>query len=225
MRRPHVQTRIRDEQGSSLVEMIIAIGLVSMLMAGAYTVLFQSQAIFEKQISTQGLRQESRVAINQMVSELRLTGYAMGTVTDALPAGAATSISIVADVDDGAADGSCDATYENATGGGAERVNYTVQSGQLRRTVDCWNGSAWTASATDEVWAADLQGEQVVFRYFDGSGVELVPATTLSAAQRAQVRSVRVALTLQDLGTTQITGEAHSHFELETLIKLRNLAS
>ena len=218
-------THIRDEAGVSLVELIIAIGLVSVLMGSAYSVLFQSQSIFEKQLSTQALRQESRVAITQMISELRLTGYNLGTVTDSLPMGSPTAISIVADVDDGAADGSCNATYEGAAGGGAERITYTLQTGQLRRTVDCWDGSAWTASATNQLWADDLPGEQVLFRYFDATGVELVPATTLSAAQRVQVRSVRVALTLVDLDTTQTTGEQQVHFELETRIKLRNRTS
>jgi len=210
------------ERGYSLVELLVAMVVAMVLLGGLISVLFQSQVTQEAQQDLTDLRQQGRVALNQIADELRMAGYDIGSAPERLDWAGATRIAFVADVDDGAATPPCGAADETAVGGGAERISYRVQGTDLLRSVDCWDGGAWGNEYVNQVVAQNVQSARPLFLYFDEDGTQLNPGGgTLNATQRDDVRVVRIDLSF--LGTdTQALGEANVDFQIETTVRLRN---
>ena len=210
------------EPGYSLIELLIAMTLMLLIIGGLYTVLFQTQGTFEAQQDVADLRQQARVAMSQLTTELRMTGFDIATVPQSLPSADAFDITFVADIDDGNALPPCGAGFETAVDGGAERVRYRVNGVNLLRTVDCWDGAGWNNDSTDQIVASDVLTAQPLFRYFDEAGAELVPgAGGLSPAERDDVRTVVITLNLQD-PDLQVVGTPQVSFQLSKRVRLRN---
>jgi type IV pilus assembly protein PilW len=213
---------MKQDRGFSLLEMLISIVLVVMMLGGMYTVLFQTQGTFEAQQDVADLRQQARVTVQQIATELRMTGYDIGSVTDMLPAASATGVAFVADIDDGSANPPCGAAFEAAVDGGAERVTYNLQGNNLVRNVDCWDGGAWNNEYTNQVIADNVLAG-TLFRYFDENGVELIPGAggLLSAADLEAVRTIQISLALLD-PDQQVFGDPQANYQAETTVRLRN---
>ena len=170
------------------------------------------------------MRQEARVALDKLAGDLSVAGYRTANVAEVISQASATTLQFAADVDDGSPAAPCGAALENAVDGGVERITYTQIAGELLRSVDCWNGAAWSAGYSNQVVAGNLVDPQTLFRYFDRDGIEIVGvASGLSAAQRGQVRAVHLALDLLDLGKNQAVGAVHTNFQIVNQVKLRNL--
>lgn len=218
-------TRLHDEAGMSLVELMVASLIILLLLGAVYSVLFQSQATIESQLALMDLRQQARVAANQMTADLRMTGYDLGNLSESLLHADADHVIFVADIDAGSTEVPCGAVSENAAGGGAERIDYHVVAGLLVRTVDCWDGNSWTNEYTDQRLAANLLSLEPVFRYLDGTGVELaVAGGGLTAAQRDQVRSIVVTLVLEHPDIQVLDGQ-RVRYRLEKQVGMRNSGS
>ncbi len=210
------------EQGYSLVELLISLVLMTFILGGAYTILFQSQAISKAQQDSLALRQQARVAMNTIVPELRMAGFGMENLTEALEDGRADRVVFVADIDNGSPTLPCNAGFEGALDGGAERITYIFQNGNLERSIDCWDGTVWTNEYSNQVVARDLINGGPVFQFFDQTGTELVPAVTgLTPAERDAVRTVQITLVLED-PDVQVLGEPNVGFQLTSRATLRN---
>lgn len=210
------------ERGFSLIELLITLLLMTIILGGLYTALFQSQATFDAQQDAMALVQQARVAVDNMAFELRMAGSDIGNLPQAITAADTTQLTFVADVDNGSANPPCGNAVETAVNGGAERVAYSMLAGQLRRTVDCWDGAAWTNAYTNQVMAQDLIGAAPVFRYFDDLGTELVPgAGGLTSAQRDTVTVVSITLTLDDMEDHAVA-DSFVGFRIFTQVRLRN---
>lgn len=217
---------IRSDGGYSLIELLISLLVLTLLLGGLYSVLFQSQVTFEAQQDSMAMRQEARVAISQLATELRMAGYNMGNLTEPITDADTNRLAFVADIDDGSPNPPCDGTIEGAADGGAERISLRLDgaTGDLLRTVDCWDGASWINEYTDQVVARNVLGTDALFRYFDENGGEIVPgAGGLTAAERETVRAVSLAFSLEDTSTTQIVGDPHTNFQITTSVKLRNV--
>lgn len=215
---------MRDsERGFGLLEMTIASAVLGLLMAGAFTLLFRSQVTFELQLANAEIRQQARVSIERMSTELRLAGYRIDNLSEPITRAGANVLQFAGDIDDSDAAPPCGAAFENAADGGAERLTYTVSVGRLMRGVDCWDGSSWTTEFTNQVAASNLVGEQTVFRFFDENGAEIDPgAGELSAADRARIRLVTIDMRLMD-PEEPVEGE-HPEFDLSARVRLPNLS-
>ncbi len=212
----------RDDRGYTLVEMMISMLLMTILLGSLYTVLFQSQATFEAQQDAMALRQQARVAINQLSTELRMAGYDIGNVPEAIPDARANRVVFIADIDNGSNLLPCGAAAETAVNGGAERITNRLLTGDLLRSVDCWDGATWTTEYTDQIVARNLVGSDPIFRYFDANGTEMDPGGgALTAAQRAALRMLNIALALED-PSNQVLGETSDNFAMQTRVTLRN---
>ena len=206
----------------SLIELLVASLVILMLLGAVYSVLFQTQATIESQQDMMDLRQQARVAVNQMAIELRMAGYDRGNLTESFMIADTDQIVFVADIDAGSAEIPCGAAFENAAGGGAERIDYHLIAGWLVRTVDCWDGNSWTNEYTDQRLASNVLNLEPIFRYLDGDGNALVVAAGgLTAAQRALVRSIIVTLVLEDPDIQVIKGE-QVRYRMETQLGVRN---
>ncbi len=215
--------------GYSLIELLIVMLIFSMMMGGVYSMMFMSQVTFEAQQDAQDLRQQARVAMKQIVPNLRMAGYGLNNVPQALSAATASSLTFAGDVDVGSADPPCSAAVEGAANGGAERITLRLvaqgTASNLVRTVDCWDGAVWANEYTDQVVASNVLNTGFLLRYFDATGTELVPGGPgLTAAERDAVRTVTIALSL--LGENpQVVGDTYVSFQLTTRVEIRNAGS
>ena len=213
---------LASEAGYTLVEALVSVFLMTMILGGMYSMLFQSQATFDAQQDAMGLRQQARVAMDEMATQIRMAGASIDNLPSPLVLGAAETVIFVADIDAGSAAPPCGAAVENALNGGAERITFRVVNGALLRSIDCWDGANWTAEYTDQVLARDLIDGGPTFRYFDTDGVELVPAGNLTAAQLDLVHAIGIDLSLQD-AETQVLPDSFVGFDMTTLVQLRNV--
>ncbi len=186
--------RLADRRGFSIVEVLIATAVMSVVFMAVSRVLVRTQSSFEHVAATTGLRQYARTAFNRMTFEMRLAGYNLKTVPEAFDAAATTSVRFAADLDLGDAAGPC--TVESGNDG-VERVTYRLGSGSLYRAVDCWQGGAWVVGQADQPLASDVDVSASRFAYFDINGNELVTGGgSLTSAQRALIARVQIILTL-----------------------------
>ena len=214
--------RLADAAGASLIEPLVATLVISMLLAAVYTVLFQTQATIESQQDIMELRQQARVAVNQLAIELRMAGYDLGNLTEPFVQADTDQIVFVADIDAGSVEILCGAAVENAVGGGAERIDYHLVAGWLVRTVDCWDGATWTNAYTNQPLAANVLNEEPLFQYLDAAGNELVVGQTgLTAAQRALVRSIIITLVLEN-ADRQALGDETVRYRIQKQLGIRN---
>ncbi len=216
--------RSKRAAGYTLLEVLVSMLLVSFLLAGLYTVLFQTQTSFEAQQAAMTLRQEARIVLNELTIELRMIGYDIGNVPEIIPTADTDWLAFVTDIDNGSADPPCNAAIEAAANGGAERITYQVQGSELLRSVDCWDGAMWSADSTDLPVARNVLSLAPLFRYFDANDTELVPGVGgLTLAQRAAVRSIGIDIELQD--PTVVPGQPQATFTVRTRVTLRNVDS
>ncbi len=213
---------VRGVAGYTLLELLVSLLIVTLLLGGLYTVLFQTQTSFEAQQIAMTLRQEARIVLNELTIELRMVGFDIGNLTEPITDADTGRLAFVSDIDDGSAEPPCDATIEGALDGGAERISYRVFDGELLRSVDCWNGTVWSADSTDLPMARNLLSGRPLFRYFDSDDVEIIPGGGgLTAAQRSQVRSIGIEIELED--PTVIPGKPNASFLVRTRVTLRNI--
>jgi len=131
------------------------------------------------------------------------------------------SIQFAADIDDGDTDAPCDASFENAANGGAERVTYTLSGTDLTRSVDCWNGSTWTSEISAQVLIPALDSGRTIFRFYAADGTEMTG--TLSSANRDAIRSIGIQLDLEDTSYGHVGGREYSTYQIASRVEVHNL--
>ena len=212
---------LSDPAGFSFVELMVAATLLAMVMGGVLGLLTSGQNTFEAQTADISMRQGARVAVDRITRETRLAGYGIDNIPQVFTIASATSIQFAADLDDGSPAAPCDAAFENATNGGAERITYSVVDTALTRSVECWNGSSWTAEVGSQALIWNLVAGQTVFTYFDEDGTPLTG--TLTSAQRDAIRSVAIRIDLEDDSYNHIGAREHTAYELSSQVEIHNL--
>lgn len=211
-----------DMAGYTMLELLVSLLIVTLLLAGLYSVLFQTQTSFEAQQIAMNLRQEARIVMNGLTMELRMAGFDVGNLPESITNARTGRLTFVADIDGGSPEPPCDAAIETAVAGGAERLTYRLRGTDLLRSVDCWNGKAWSRDSTDLPVARNVLSNRPLFRYFDDADNELLPGVTgLTAAQRAAVHSIAIAVELED--PTVIPGKPIATFSVRSRVTLRNI--
>jgi prepilin-type N-terminal cleavage/methylation domain-containing protein len=216
-----MDNRITADDGFSLIELMVSAVLIAMVLAGVLPLLTGGQNTYEAQSADMSMRQGARVALDKVTRETRLAGYGIDNIVQVFTVASASSIQFAADVDDGDTDAPCDASFENATNGGAERLTYSVSGTDLLRSVDCWNGTTWTNEITNQVLIANLDTGQTLFRFFDETGTEMTG--TLSSANRDAIRSVAIQLDLEDTSYDHLGDQEHSTYQLASQVEVHNL--
>ncbi len=218
-------TNIRNASGYSLAELMIASLVMTIILGGLFSTLDSTQTFYENYADNSDMRQRARVAMDTMATELRYTGYDVGDLTEALSQADDTTVQFVADIDDGEASGPCDASQESATNGGAERITYSLNTGtgELTRTVDCYDGSAWIANVQSSVVLDNFDASSLLFTYYDETGTRIpLGGGSLDADGRSDVRSIEIYFGLVDDSETQLIGESNTNLQLRTTVRLHN---
>jgi type II secretory pathway component PulJ len=197
----------RRAPGFSLLEVLIAGALFSMVMAGVYLLYTTMQNTFTRGEMKSDLHQNARVGLDRLVQELRMAGYdrenALDQVTDQryneIRAAGSSCLSFVTSRkhDDGS---------ERSV-----RLTYSLSGTALRRREDDWNQTTQVFGGSSTQPLANSVS-QLAFTYYDAFNRILTPTggvtggcpagstpsiPLLDANQAGQVR--RVAITLRTL--------------------------
>lgn len=196
---------LRSRQaGLSLIELLIAIMLTGLLMTlGVWMFVAGTHSVSLAQSIDGGTRQASN-GMNQVARMIRAAtpnpyaSPAPGTPLNApaIIAASATSLQFFA--------------YVNLSGAESPvMVNYTVNSsGTLVETQSPATSTTAGANGHWDFGAAkpprnlcnSIPASVTVFRYFDKTGAELLPANLSTDAQRGAIASIQVTITIQPTG-------------------------
>lgn len=214
-----------DQQGFTLIEMLIAVALALIILSGVYEVFTSQQKAYSTQDQVVEMQQNARVAMDMMTREIRLAGYiAEQWTTDATPTG---DVSVGGYTTDGSADdiediNTNDLTFEGDVDGNSQTdtVRYSLSGNNLVREVCEWDGSTstWCVSSSAQPLAENITN--LTFAYYDSNGV--VTAT------RSNIRLVKVSLTArtarEDAGYTHpVNSDGYRTRTLTAYVRPRNL--
>lgn len=157
----------KREQGVTLVELMIVVGLLGMVVSAMYNMFTFQQKSYTTQDNVAVMQQNVRVGLEYMVKNIRMAGYipedippynagptadVSGGDSESIEAATANSITLQADID-------ADAITET--------VRYILNGGNDTLTREVWKWDAtnevWGASAGDEIIAENI--DNLVFSY------------------------------------------------------------
>lgn len=166
-----------NTNGITLIELLIAIVIAGVVMAGIYGVFISSNRAYHTQDRVVDAQQRARVGLYFMVRDMRLAGFDPRDSADAgIEAATATKIRFTADRD---RDGLIEEAEE-------ERLTYDFDSvnNRIRRCLYEGTGS--------ESWQTLIKKVQnLTFNYLDIDGN--------STGNPAEIRTVEISLTVQDI--------------------------
>ena len=182
----------RNSKGFTVIELVIAIALAAVVMAGIYTAYRAQAASYLAQESVVDMMQNARTAMFYMQREIRMSGFdprrtaAAGFVANfASPysgSGAATNTAGIAFTVDDNEDGAIDPDS-------AEMIAFRLDgSNRLQRFMI----DPATLTGGWETLAENI--DVLDFVYLDGANPPNVLAPPLTAAQLASIRSVQVTV-------------------------------
>jgi len=191
-----------SEKGFTLIEVLVAIAIAGIVMAGIYSAYYSQQKSYVVQEQVAEAQQNLRAAMNFIEREIRMAGCdPMGSADAAIITAGANSIQFSEDISDGAG-GSSNGVIDTDS----ENITYYLEDGKLRRsTID-----GATGNPIVHTLAENIQG--LNFTYFDADTNEI--AQPITSATIVNIRSVRVGMTAP-AGTNQRAVTAH--------VKCRNL--
>ena len=214
-------------RGFSVLEVLVATALFSVVMAGVYLLYTTMQGTLTRGEMKSDLHQNARVGLDRMVQELRMAGYD--------PENALQQVADQPFNEIRAAGGSCLSFVTYRKHGASEksvRVTYSVSDTTLQRREDDWDpvGKLFSGSATQPLANAV---NQLTFTYYDAFNRVLKPSGAvaggcppgnlpsiqlLNSAQAGQVR--RVGVTLRTLESrARVAPESYT---LTSHVYLRN---
>ena len=182
-------------RGFAIVELLLVTMVSTLRLVGVSSLVVQGQSLYGRESSAIDVRQSTRVPLIRLAREIRMAGYEIGTLPQAVLRASATSVAIAADLDAGDPGGAC---AEEKGSAGVEGVFYVLQAGRLERGVRCWDGSTWQAGVAASLVVDNVQTQRM-FRYFAADGTELVAAgSELGTAERDLIASITIELDVTD---------------------------
>jgi type II secretory pathway pseudopilin PulG len=218
----HTTTR-RNERGHTLVELLVAVGVLGLVTAGVFGQLnTAAQRIYTEQIKVDNFDQ-ARDFVDQFFRDINQIGYPNGRIVTNLTNGindprvavglvkiSPTSIWFEGDI--------------NGTGV-VQEVRYKINgSGNCslcfqRSTIAKANAAPWTQTGGD--WGTEVNDltTTTIFTYFDVSGNQIVPPAEpvgfvlgTDGPQSASVKTIHISLTIQDPNVT----DPKTHQQIQT---------
>lgn len=206
-----------DQRGFSLIEVMIAIGIMAVVYMAVTQILVRVHLSHATMAATMSLRQEARVLLMRIGKEVRGAGHGIVESLEGIAHASATELTITLDLDRGSPDRPC--TVE-AGDDGIEQISYRVATGRIERRVQCWVSGAWVQETLYTPVAQNVTAAS--FRYFDVAGAEIAAGGgSLTSAQRDSVLSIRISVALTD-DDRAIQGEATPSYHSSADVLLRN---
>ena len=187
---------LSDSRGTSLVELLLVALVSTILLVGVSSLVVQGQEVYGRESSAIDVRQSTRIPLTRMSREIRLAGFEIANLPQAVLRASANSLAIAADLDDGDPGGDC--ATEDGTAG-VEGVYYQLREGLLQRSVRCWDGSEWQAGTPASPVMENVQTQRM-FRYFAADGTEIMSTgSALAAEQRDLIASIVLEMDVTDM--------------------------
>jgi prepilin-type N-terminal cleavage/methylation domain-containing protein len=199
----------REQAGLTLIELLIAMALTALIATlGTWMFVAGTHSVSLAQSIDGGTRQASN-GMNQAARMLRAA--TPNPLTNPTPGGQQAEPAILA----ATANSIAFYAYVNLTGAESPVMAQFSVDANGRLIEQQWNPTStvagvnghWSfpnrATATPAVKRAlcnSIPGDAVVFRYFDKTGTELLPAALTTDAQRAAIASVQVTITIRATG-------------------------
>jgi type II secretory pathway component PulJ len=181
-----------SEAGFTLSEFLVGIAVVALIMGGLLWLLTGGQRSYLQGSNQVEAQQSARIALEQMIREIRGSGYNPGNAAFTAITGQSTTGFILQN--DWNGNGVIEPTITVTVGGATrgERVTYSVTSNRLDRQESAVDASPVTVARI----------EQVTFQYLDANNV----VTATSANIRTVVVTIRTRP--QDQPATAMQGRA-----------------
>jgi type IV pilus assembly protein PilW len=197
------------KNGFTLIEVIIALALTSILLAAIFIIFSSQQKIYKTQDQIVAMQQNLRVGLDRMVRELMVAGYdSTGVTSSGIVAAYTDSIRFTANLDgDGVIDANEDIEY------------YLYDSGS---DGDLDLGRKIGGNATVQPLAENISLDGLLFSYFTSTGLELtLTSSGLSNTDMARVRRIQISLTARTERPYQNTGN-YATRTMTSNVTLRN---
>lgn len=200
----------------TLVEILIAMVMVGIVMAGVYTVFISTNRSYHTQDRVAEAQQRVRVGIDSMVRDIRMAGLdpAVDPAIDpvdgngaGIKEATATKLRLTADFDmNGVIDNQDGASPVNQ-----ERITYDFSNNTLRRQLyeNTGNATGWQTLVNDV--------SVLSFSYLDANDAPIT--VPVSAVNLTNIRTVEISMTVEG---EDVRGEAFWR-TLNTRVSCRNL--
>jgi prepilin-type N-terminal cleavage/methylation domain-containing protein len=172
-----------SKSGFSLVELILAMGISTVILIAIYSVFTITSKNFTTQNATASAQQSLRTAIGLMARDIRAAGLdPIDSDNFGFEHATRTKIGITADSIDGS--GEFNGTVDDTN---FERITYEFKDNQIEQTL-----YGDTASAAPLISNID----DVEFKYFDSANNDL--GDPVPADQREDIRTVEIQITVME---------------------------
>jgi type II secretion system protein J len=175
-----------EKRGFSLVELLVALAIMSVVSLAIYSVFSVSSRTYTTQGVAADVQQSVRAAMEVMLQDIRAAGLDPTASSDfGIELAEAGKLRFTSDsIDAGIGDfnGVLDDTN-------SERVTYVLQGTELNQIL-----YETTASESSQPLISDVQN--LTFSYFDAAGNNL--GTPVPALQLADIRNIRVSITVEE---------------------------
>ena len=203
---------LRDARGFSLLEMLVAIGIVLVVGVGAVSFIRAQSVALHTQMAQTDINDEARSVVEFMAREIRLAGYNPRCILAPPPVAAIVSaapqqLRIQYDLNENG--------VLDATASASEDVTY--QYNATAHTIERVVGGTTTDLATD------VPSTGFALRYYQSSGVEVVGSGAggaLTAAEMAAVYSISIKFVPAKVADARTTTDVRA--DLFTSVLLRN---
>lgn len=186
-----------NNKGITLIEMMIALCIMGLVMAGFYNSFLVQHRTYTAQETITDMNQNARVSVTKMLKELRMAGYKKpGAILNGIPSANLTSITVVADLN-----------KDEDLSGIDEQVTYVYNAGEQKITR--------TANDESEVLCDNVTSFKLSYVLADGS-------TTSTPANPGNIRKITVNFTVKSEKPITKT-EEYSRINLTFDITPRNM--
>jgi prepilin-type N-terminal cleavage/methylation domain-containing protein len=217
----------RSRKGFTLIEILISVSIFALILIGIYNLFDTSRATYVSGQRRVDVQQNARAALDEIVREIRMTGYFPENFTTppaspllANPIQVATNaaLAVYGDLDGSGAsnvflfclDGSLVRRQKAAAGG---VTAYTCASGQVM--AEYVTSLSFTYLGANNT---PLPNPPTAPYQLDAQGLGAVPSFA-TTTQRAAVRTVLITLTTTEV----VPGQQPQTYTLTSSVRLRNL--
>jgi type II secretory pathway component PulJ len=215
------------------MELIIAMGMAMVVLAGTIVVFSTSNQAYVKQDLVVSAEQNVRSTMEIMSHELRMAGYIPMTFLSGEPDEITADVSSqgwsngVLDRIEYASETNLTFVADTNADGILETITYALDGNTLLRKSWDWDNTARTwvsrTSGTDEVvvLAENISSLQFVYTFENGGQGQPNEADATTTNDRDDIRAVTIALT----GSTRapVTGDTYGNRRLQSYVQMRNM--
>ncbi len=195
-----------SQKGVTLIELLVALVIASFIMAGVYKVVISQGKAYNIQEQVVEVQQGIRIAMEQMVSDIRMAGYDNDSST--------SKILIGPPVTPGSTQVSISYEYDNTT---EHTVTYKLDGGQLVKQVTDTKDTG-ISNTSEEILLEGVDG--LSFNYgLDTNNDGVVDSWVTAGGVTSKVTAIRVRLSAHPLNPDL---RVFSSRRLESVVTLRN---